>query len=100
MRSRLPLSVGPQAEHETQRSARWYNNESPGLGEAFLELVQQTLNAVSENPYQFPQVHRDVRRALLKRFPYGVFFRIRPDRIKVLAIVHLSRDPNRWQRRR
>jgi len=100
MRSRLPLSVGPQAEQETQRSARWYNNESPGLGEAFLDLVQQTLNAVSENPYQFPQVHRDVRRALLKRFPYGIFFRIRPDRIKVLAIVHLSRDPSLWQLRR
>ena len=100
MTSGLPLSVGPQAEQETQRSARWYNNESPGLGVAFLEVVQLTLNAVSENPHQFPIVHRDVRRALLKRFPYGIFFRIRPDRIKVIAIVHLSRDPGRWQRRR
>jgi toxin ParE1/3/4 len=100
MTSDLPLSVGPQAEKEAQESARWYNNESLGLGEAFLEIVEQALDAISENPYQFPRVHRDVRRALLKRFPFGIFFRIRPDRIKVLAIVHLSRDPARWQRRR
>jgi len=98
--SRLPLSVGPQAERETQEAARWYDNESAGLGEAFLDVVQQTLEAVVENPFRFPLVHRDTRRALLKRFPYGIFFRIRPDRIKVLAIVHLSRDPSRWQRRR
>ena len=43
MRSSLPLSVGPQAEKETQRSARWYNNESPGLGEAFLGASSSSL---------------------------------------------------------
>jgi plasmid stabilization system protein ParE len=98
--SHLPLSVGPQAERETQEAARWYNNASAGLGEAFLDIVQQTLDAIVENPLRFPLVHRDIRRALLKRFPYGIFFRVRSDRIKLLAIVHLSRDPSRWQRRR
>lgn len=96
----LPLSVGPQAERETQEAARWYDSQSAGLGEAFLDVVQQTLDAIVENPLRFPLVHRDIRRALLKRFPYGIFFRLRPDRIKVVAIVHLSRDPSRWQRRR
>ena len=98
--TRLPLSVNPQAEEETQKAARWYEDESQGLGAAFLELVEQTLTAISENPLRFPLVYRDVRRALLRRFPYGVFFRVRPDRIRVLSIMHLSRDPNRWQRRR
>jgi len=73
MMSRLPLSVGPQAEPETQRSAHWYNNESPGLGEAFLEVVHQTLNAVSENPYQFPRVHPIVGTRLLGAIRYIVF---------------------------
>lgn len=57
---------------------------------------------LSVNPQaeeEAPLVYRDVRRALLKRFPYGVFFRLRPDRIRVLAILHLSRDTSRWQRR-
>ena len=95
----LPLSINPQAEEETQKAARWYEGESQGLGAAFLELAEQTLTAISENPLRFPLVYRDVRRALLKRFPYGVFFRVQSNRIRVLAIMHLSRDTGRWQRR-
>jgi plasmid stabilization system protein ParE len=97
--TRLPLSVNPQAEEEAQKAARWYEDESQGLGVAFLELAEQTLTAISENPLRFPLVYRDVRRALLKRFPYGVFFRVRSNGIRVLAIMHLSRDTSRWQRR-
>jgi plasmid stabilization system protein ParE len=98
--TRLPLTVSPQAEEEAQEAAQWYENESPGLGVAFLEIVEQTLTAISEHPLRFPRVYHDIRRALLKRFPYGVFFRVRPNRIKVTAIMHLSRDPSRWQKRR
>ncbi len=97
---RLPLSVSPRAEAEIQDAARWYEGRVQGLGAAFLEIVEQALSAVEENPLRFPIVNRDTRRALLKRFPYGVFFRIRTDRIKVIAVMHLSRNPDRWQRRR
>jgi len=97
--TRLPLSVNPQAEEEAQKAARWYEDESQGLGVAFLELAEQTLAAISENPLRFPLVYRDVRRALMKRFPYGVFFRVRSNGIRILAIMHLSRDTSRWQRR-
>ena len=97
--TRLPLSVNPQAEEEAQKAARWYEDESQGLGAAFIELTEQALTVISENPLRFPLVYRDVRRALLKRFPYGVFFRVRSNGIRVLAIMHLSRDTSRWQRR-
>jgi plasmid stabilization system protein ParE len=97
---RLPVSVPPQVEAEAARAAQWYERESLGLGVAFLEVVEATLAAIAENPKRYPLVHRDVRRALLKRFPYGVFFRVRPRAIRVLAIVHLARDPSLWQRRR
>jgi toxin ParE1/3/4 len=96
----LPLSVSPRAEAEVREAARWYENESEGLGAAFLEAVEQTLDAIVENPLRFALLHRDVRRVLFKRFPYGAFFRVKPDRIRVLAILHLSLDPRRWQRRR
>lgn len=94
------LAVRPRAEAEASRAAQWYEGESAGLGVAFLEVLENTLAAISENPERFPLVHRDVRRALLKRFPYGVFFRVRPREIRVIAIVHLARDPLVWQRRR
>lgn len=98
--SRLPLSISSRAERETLEAARWYEGESPGLGAAFLEIVEKTLDAVVEAPLRFPLLHRDVRRALLKRFPYGVFFRVQPHRIRVISILHLARDPARWQQRR
>jgi toxin ParE1/3/4 len=97
---KLPLSVAREAEAEALEAAEWYEKRSQGLGRAFLELVEQTLEDLAERPRQFPLVYRDVRRALLKRFPYGVFFRLRRDQIRVLAVIHLSRNPRRWQRRR
>ena len=96
----LPLSVALEAEAEVLEAADWYENRSEGLGRAFLDLVEQTLKDVATRPRQFPQVYRDIRRATLKRFPIGVFFRLRRDRIRILAVMHLSRDPNRWHRRR
>lgn len=96
----LPVSVRPEAEEEAREAARWYEERAQGLGTAFLELVEQALAGISENPFRFPEVYRDVRMALLKRFPYGVFFRLRPGEVRVTAIVHLARDPQRWKRRR
>jgi len=98
--SPLPLSVSPEAEAEALAAARWYEEKASGLGAAFLELVEQSLGAIADNPARFPTVARDVRRALLKRFPFGIFFRVRSGRVKVLAILHLSRDPARWRSRR
>lgn len=95
-----PLSVSPQAERETQRAAQRYESESLGLGVAFLEVVGQTFEAIEENPLRFPVVYRDIRRALLNRFPYGVFFRIRSARIRVIAAMHQARHPSLWQTRR
>jgi len=96
----LPLSVALKAEAEALEAADWYEKRSKGLGRAFLDLVEQTLKDVATRPRQFPQVYRDIRRATLKRFPFGVFFRLRKDRIRVLAVMHLSRNPQRWRRRR
>ena len=95
-----PLSVSREAEAETLEAAEWYEGQSQGLGHAFVELVDQALNDIAANPRQFPQVYRDIQRALLKRFPFGIFFRLRSDGIRVLAVMHLSRDPQRWRRRR
>jgi plasmid stabilization system protein ParE len=51
------------------------------------------------NPESFPVVLQDVRRARLHRFPYGLFFRVLPDALVVLACFHARRDPRRWQGR-
>jgi hypothetical protein len=50
-------------------------------------------------PALFPMVYEDVRRALLRRFPYGIFFRDLGGTRRVIAVMDLRRDPQRWRRR-
>ena len=52
-----------------------------------------------ENPRQFPIIFKNVRRALLRRFPYSLFFVVEGDDLTVLACFHASRDPSHWQKR-
>jgi len=57
------------------------------------------LQRIRINPQQFPVIFVDLRRAPLRRFPYGLFFRLRADAIYVIACFHSSRDPQVWRRR-
>jgi hypothetical protein len=50
-------------------------------------------------PLSYAVVHRETRRALVPRFPYGVFFRIVEDTIAIVACYHLHRRPASWKRR-
>ena len=63
-------------------------------------LVERTLEAVERSPEQFPIALRDIRKALVRRFPYVVYYVVLSDVISVIAIVHGRRDPGVWQARR
>ena len=54
---------------------------------------------MSASPLQFPVVFKNAHRALLRRFPYMLFFTIEVDVVLVFACFHASRDPRQWQRR-
>jgi plasmid stabilization system protein ParE len=77
----------------------WYEGQRAGLGGQFLSAVEGALGSIVENPRQYPAVHRETHRMLLHRFPYGLFYRIVQDRVVVVACMHASRDPRRWQAR-
>jgi toxin ParE1/3/4 len=78
----------------------WYQDRQPGLGLRFLELVEETLARIEENPRQFGVLYRDLRRALLPRpFPYQIFFRVHGEFVDIYAIVHTARHPHEWRRR-
>ena len=80
-------------------AARWYERQRRGLGRAFLHQIDALLDRVRENPLQHEHVYRGVRRAIPRRFPYGVFYRIDGSDVLVFAVVHLHRDPSTWQDR-
>jgi plasmid stabilization system protein ParE len=77
----------------------WYESEVPGLGRSFRAAVDAVIQRMSAAPRQFPVIHKSVRRALMRRFPYALLFVIEPDEsLTVIACFHGSRDPAHWQK--
>lgn len=95
----LRLVVRPQAEAELQAARDWYDTQRSGLGQDFVDQVRETIVSVAERPASFPKVHGEVRRAILRRFPYGVFFRTTTEDIVILGIIHGRRHPRLWRSR-
>lgn len=98
--SEYRLVSEPQADLEIEAAFQWYEKEQPGLGLEFLGELRATYNRIEEGPLQYQHLRSGVRRALLRRFPYAVYFAVEQSRIVVLAVLHASRDPAEWQRRR
>ena len=94
-----PILVRAAAAADIEDAFLWYQTKRLGLGDEFREALRSTLNQVAENPLHFQIVHRGTRRALLKRFPYGVFYKEFSEVIVVVACMHGRRNPNRWQSR-
>ncbi len=87
------------AESEMLGAARYYESQAQGLGQDFLEKIESAFHDIGEHPERFPVIRSDIRRRLVHRFPYAIFYRVEPEEIIVLAIAHLRRHPNYWLNR-
>ena len=93
------LVVASEVEREIAEAADWYERRSPGLGLDFLRAAEVCLGTIRVAPARFPQVRGEARRALLRRYPYAMFYRVQGDVVQVLACLHTRRDPHRWRAR-
>jgi plasmid stabilization system protein ParE len=84
------------ADRELNDAAQFYETQSPGLGAAFLDDAANCVSAIATHPQAGRVLRGDVRRRLLRRFPFALIYRIRPDGIRVLAVMNLRRRPHYW----
>jgi len=84
------------AEMEMLDAARYYEQQAPGLGVDFLEKIDSAVRDIGEDPERWPVLRLQIRRRLIHRFPYGLLYRVDPDEIIILAIMHLHRHPDYW----
>ena len=84
------------AKVELNEAARYYERRSPGLGTAFVAEVERCTAAIVEHPEMSPIVMGTIRRRLLQRFPYGLLYRVRPEHVRILAVMNLKRRPAYW----
>lgn len=89
----------PEAKANLSEASRWYEERKPGLGAQFLAAIDAVLDKVGKNPLRYPRVYKDVRRAPVRRFPYGIFYLYDNRGISVLRVLHQARDPALWMRR-
>ncbi|MCB0572416.1 MAG: type II toxin-antitoxin system RelE/ParE family toxin [Phaeodactylibacter sp.] len=89
------------AREEINDAKAYLDEISPDLGDEFIAEVEEMLSKLEGNPYLFQKIHKEKRQALIKRFNYRLIYEIFPDNqiVLVLAVIHGSRHPKRWQNR-
>ena len=95
----LPVALRAEAQAEFDDAFDWYEARRAGLGVAFATQVRDVFNRIAANPQLYPMVFAGVRMAVVPRFPYCVYYREEPTRIRVLSVFHSRRDPSIWQGR-
>ena len=87
------VTVRQLAEQDILEAQRWYDERRTNLGSEFRAAVDELLTSLGDTPLIYPAVYQGLRRAVLRRFPYLVYFAVSGDVVTVLACLHSSRDP-------
>ncbi|MEW6356327.1 MAG: type II toxin-antitoxin system RelE/ParE family toxin [Planctomycetota bacterium] len=94
-----PVGFHPAAMAELFEAARYYESQQPGLGRHFFAAVREATNRIQTFPLLYRALEGDIRQCRVPRFPYGLIYRPRPERIEIIAVMHLHRDPGYWKSR-
>lgn len=100
----MKLRVLPEATREVIQTAAWYDDWRSGLGDSFISTYAARLEQIEEGPHRFPILEtvdtpHEIRRAVLRRFPYAIVYQMLDAAAVVLAVMHLSRNPDYWMTR-
>lgn len=95
----LQVSLTPEAEADVEEVHVWYAERGLALADDFRRSLDECMARIASHPEGFPAVHGWVRRALLRRFPYCVFYVLEAERAVVIGCFHARRDPRVWRLR-
>ena len=95
----LPIRLRPEALDELAEAWRWYEGQRQGLGDEFRACVDAVMAEIARAPLLSAKVQGEVRRRIVRRFPFSVIYLSEPDHAEVLAVFHSARDPRRWHER-
>lgn len=93
------VSFHPEAEAEFLAAARFYDDHTPGLGFDFIAEVQRATRVLAAYPELGHRFSRRLRRLIVRRFPYGLLYRVESRGIFIVAVAHLHRRPGYWKTR-
>lgn len=91
--------IRPEERADLLDAFHWYQSQRPGLGLDFKLCIDEVLSTLQRIPLIYKTVLHEVRRAVIKKFPFGVFYLVKDNIVIVLAVVHARRDPAEWKGR-
>ena len=95
----IDLTVTVEAERDIAEAFAWYEERRAGLGEDFLTSLDASLQGLRRMPEMPPIAYKTFRRALIRRFPYAVFYEFEAQQVIVYSVFHTARDPRKWRQR-
>lgn len=90
------MILHPEAEAEFEDAALYYARREAGLGVRFVDAIESGFRQIERSPFTWRMIREDIRRLLVKTFPYGIVYAPVAEEIFVLAVMHLKREPDYW----
>ena len=94
-----PVLFSATAEADVEEAFQWYEAQRPGLGAAFRHALDVAVAVVESMPESYAILHRNTRRVLVPKFPYGLYYRVMDENILVVGCIHAKRHPRVWRSR-
>lgn len=94
------ILIRSEARTDLLDAFQWYQDQRAGLGLDFKLCVDDALSKLKKQPSFYKKIHYDIRRIVIKRFPFGIFYLINNNSVIILAVLHARRDPSKWKSRK
>jgi toxin ParE1/3/4 len=95
----LNVVYRPEAEAELLDAVSYYGTEDTSRGDKFLQTIHRHVLEIAEHPMRFPTAGGAIRRCVVRKYPFIIFYRPTRDHVRILAIAHTSRNPEYWKSR-
>jgi plasmid stabilization system protein ParE len=89
----------PDAQEEMVDAARFYEEKAAGIGIAFLLEVHKAVSKIVDQPLSAPEIRGNIRKKVIRRFPYNLLYTVEEDVIVIIAVAHQKRAPSYWHKR-
>src|SRR5262245_54689209 len=93
------IEFTPQARRDVREAFAWYEDQRAGLGDRFLSHLDECFAAIEKRPELFEVVYKHYRRAIVRKFPYAVFYRADGNTITIHSVFQSAQNPRKWRRR-
>ena len=93
------LSIRKEAEADIAEAYQYYESCRTDLGSDFVLCIEESLARIQKNPKQYKRIYKRVHRALVRRFPFGIYYVIDQENISVIGVLHARKNPLHWQSR-